>query len=156
MPCVKRCAHENRPTVLSISWGSAEKFWSQADLDSLQAAFAEAASKGITVVAAAGDSLATAGVPDRKAHVLFPASIPLVLACGGTQIALASEGSIANEEVWHDSRVGTGGGISDIFELPVIRKLPPFPSLITRARWAKDVTRMSRPWRLKIPDIGSS
>jgi kumamolisin len=108
----------NRPKVLSISWGSAEKFWAEADRNALQSAFEDAAKIGITVVAAAGDYLATAGVPGGAAHVLFPASSPLVLACGGTQIALDASTTIASETVWHDGSAGTGGGISDVFEVP--------------------------------------
>lgn len=108
----------NRPRVLSISWGSAEKFWAESDLNAVQSAFADARKKGITIVAAAGDSLATAGLLDGKAHVLFPASSPLVLACGGTQFSLDARGAIATEAAWHVGRSGTGGGISDVFEIP--------------------------------------
>lgn len=108
----------NRPRVLSISWGSAEKFWAESDRNVVQSAFADAKKKGITIVAAAGDSLATAGLLDGKAHVLFPASSPLALACGGTQITLGKSGAIAGEAVWHVGATGTGGGISDIFEIP--------------------------------------
>ncbi len=108
----------NRPRVLSISWGSAEKFWAESDRNIVQSAFADAKKKGITIVAAAGDSLATAGLLDGKAHVLFPASSPLVLACGGTQITLNKSGAIADEAVWNVGTAGTGGGISDIFEIP--------------------------------------
>lgn len=119
----------NRPRVLSISWGSAERFWTEPDRDAVESALADAARLGITVVAAAGDMLATAGVDDDgRAHVLFPASSPLVLACGGTQIVLNDDGtSVAREEVWHSGWIGAGGGISDVFELPEYQRQASIP-----------------------------
>jgi kumamolisin len=109
----------NRPQVLSVSWGSAEKFWTGSALDAVHAALADAVKLRVTVVAAAGDLLATAGIQDRAAHVLFPASSPYVLACGGTRMFLSSDGTaLESETVWNDDLTGTGGGISDIFETP--------------------------------------
>ena len=83
---------ENRPQVLSISWGSAEKYWTNQTRAAVQAALADAVTRKITVVAAAGDELATSGVSDGKAHVWFPASSPYVLGCGGTAITLGGAG----------------------------------------------------------------
>src|SRR5262249_5319099 len=119
----------NRPRVLSISWGSAEAFWKPPVRDSVESALAEAAARGIRVVAAAGDLWATAGLQDNSAHVLYPASSPQVLACGGTQLTLDATGAaLVEEEAWHENWIGTGGGISDIFDLPDYQKsvrLPP-------------------------------
>jgi kumamolisin len=109
----------NRPKVLSISWGSAEKFWSNSIRNDVNSALADASKAKVTVVAAAGDQLATDGLLDGNAHVLFPASSPYVLACGGTQLELASDGTtLLDEKVWNDGLTGTGGGISDVFEVP--------------------------------------
>jgi kumamolisin len=109
----------NRPKVLSISWGSAEKFWSDSIRKDVNSALAGASDAKVTVVAAAGDQLATDGLLDGAAHVLFPASSPYVLACGGTQLELASDGStLLDEKVWNDGFTGTGGGISDVFDVP--------------------------------------
>ena len=109
----------NRPQVLSISWGSAEKFWSDSIRDDVNSALADAFRARVTIVAAAGDLLATAGLLDGNAHVLFPASSPYVLACGGTQVELASDGTtLLDEKVWNDGFTGTGGGISDVFDVP--------------------------------------
>ena len=43
-----------------------------------------------------------------------------MLACGGTTLRLAGDGSVAEEVVWNDGTSGgsTGGGISDAFPLP--------------------------------------
>jgi len=109
----------NRPKVLSISWGSAERFWSDSIRNDVNSALADASRAKVTVVAAAGDQLATDGLLDGDAHVLFPASSPYVLSCGGTQIELASDGTtLLDEKVWNDGFTGTGGGISDVFDVP--------------------------------------
>ncbi|MBO0929804.1 S53 family peptidase [Fibrella aquatilis] len=108
----------NKPSVISISWGAAEKNWTAQSLTTFNQAFQGAAALGITVCAAAGDTGSGDGVNDGKAHVDFPASSPFVLACGGTN--LKTNGNvIISETVWHASKdSATGGGISDAFDLP--------------------------------------
>jgi kumamolisin len=107
-----------KPSVISISWGAAEKNWTPQALTSFNQAFQAAAALGITVCAAAGDTGSDDSVGDSKAHVDFPASSPYVLACGGTKLT-ASGNSISAEVVWHESKTSaTGGGISDSFDLP--------------------------------------
>ena len=119
----------NRPQLLSISWGSAEKFWTAPTREAVQAALADAVRLKVSVTVAAGDFLATGGLNDSAAHVFFPASSPYVLGCGGTIATLASNGTnIATEAVWNDGSTGTGGGISDAFPMPVYQSnvlLPP-------------------------------
>jgi kumamolisin len=110
----------NAPTIVSISWGGAESTWTQQSLTNYDDALADAATLGVTVMVAAGDSGSSDGVTDGNAHVDFPASSPHVLACGGTSVK-ASGTTIASETVWNDGTSGgsTGGGISDVFALPV-------------------------------------
>lgn len=109
----------NTPTIVSISWGGPESTWTAQALRNFDAAFADAATLGITVCVACGDNGSSDGVTDGNAHVDFPASSPHVLACGGTTLA-ASGTSIQSETVWNDGAQGgaTGGGISDSFALP--------------------------------------
>jgi kumamolisin len=108
----------NNPTVISISWGSAESEWTQQAMTSFDAAFADAAMLGITVCIAAGDGGSADGETDGNAHVDFPASSPHALACGGTTLKANGE-TIASEVVWNDPGDGaTGGGISDVFPVP--------------------------------------
>lgn len=107
----------NKPTVLSISWGSPEIYWTAPRREVVAASLADAARLRISVVAAAGDQLATCGRVDGKAHVWFPASSPYVLACGGTSIVLNGM-SIESESTWNEGNIGTGGGISDYYPLP--------------------------------------
>jgi kumamolisin len=108
----------NTPSVISISWGSAESEWTQQAMTNFDAAFADAAMLGVTVCVAAGDGGSSDGETDGKAHVDFPASSPHVLACGGTTLN-GSGATISSEAVWNDPDDGaTGGGISDVFALP--------------------------------------
>ncbi|HEY4148860.1 MAG TPA: S53 family peptidase [Chitinophagaceae bacterium] len=103
----------NRPSIISISWGSAESGWSQQALQNYNQAFMSAAALGVTITVAAGDGGSADGVTDGKAHVDFPASSPYVLACGGTKL------TTTNETVWNDGNGwATGGGISDVFPVP--------------------------------------
>lgn len=120
----------NKPSALSISWGSAEDGWSQQAIAAMGAAFADAASLGLTVCAASGDSLATDGENDGKPHVDYPASDPAVLGCGGTRITAAGD-RISEEVVWNSNGGGTGGGVSALFPLPDYQKNAGVPSVRT-------------------------
>ena len=127
-----RAVSDNEACVVSISWGSAESLWPEGMRAAAESALRAAIQKKITVVAAAGDKLALGDGKDGKAHVLYPASSPLVLACGGTEIVLDSSGNaIRDEFVWNSQNVngfeGTGGGISDIFPVPDYQKYMPLP-----------------------------
>jgi kumamolisin len=107
----------NDPSVLSISWGSAESTWTAQAMLAFDTAFQNAASLGVTVCCAAGDSGSADAVTDGRAHVDFPASAPHVLGCGGTRLD-ATGTTIAREVVWNDASGATGGGVSDQFALP--------------------------------------
>ena len=110
-----------KPSVISISWGSAEGTaggWTSSSMNAFNEAFQSAAAVGITVCAAAGDNGSKDNVNDKKVHVDFPASSPYVLACGGTLLSTNGD-TILSEVVWHEPNGGaTGGGVSDIFPLP--------------------------------------
>jgi len=109
----------NQPSVISISWGSAESQWTSQALTNFDEAFQAAAAMGVTVCCASGDNGSSDGVNDGNNHVDFPASSSFVLGCGGTTLQ-ASNGQIVNEVVWNDQPTGgaTGGGVSDVFPLP--------------------------------------
>jgi kumamolisin len=117
---------ENRPSVISISWGSPEKSWTKQAMTSFDEAFQTAAALGVTICCAAGDAGSgdenpdnSLGATDSLAHADFPGSSPFVLCCGGTRV-VASGGKIVSETVWDDDprRSATGGGVSDVFPLP--------------------------------------
>jgi kumamolisin len=109
----------NRPSVVSISWGSPESGWTQQAINGLNQALQDAGMLGITVCVAAGDGGSSDGGTDGLAHADFPASSPFALACGGTRLEATSKGA-ATETVWNDGADGgaTGGGVSDVFGLP--------------------------------------
>jgi kumamolisin len=109
----------NKPSVISISWGGAESTWTAQAKTAMDDAFQAAASMGITVCVAAGDTGSSDGVNDGADHVDFPASSPYALACGGTTLE-ASATAISAETVWNDGSTGgaTGGGISSFFPAP--------------------------------------
>ena len=107
------------PTVISISWGGAESIWSAQDRTAMNAALQAAALQGITILVAAGDSGAADGIAGGAPHVDFPASSPWVLAVGGTRL-VAKDNEIQSEIAWNSGAHGgaTGGGVSDVFDLP--------------------------------------
>jgi kumamolisin len=108
-----------KPSVISISWGSAEVNWTAQAMTALDSACQSAAALGITITAASGDNGSSDSVADGKNHVDFPASSPHVLACGGTNLQ-GSGSTITAETVWNAQPQGgaTGGGVSNIFPLP--------------------------------------
>jgi kumamolisin len=110
----------NRPSVISISWGSAESTWTAQAMQQMEQAFVAAAAMGVTVTVAAGDNGSGDGVNDGLAHVDFPASAPHALACGGTSLQLSTTGQIITETTWNDGTGGGagGGGVSVVFPVP--------------------------------------
>jgi kumamolisin len=119
---ISQAAHDavNKPTVMSISWGGPESSWSSQAVTAMQTALEDAATLGLTVTVAAGDSGSGDGVSDGQPHVDFPASSPYALACGGTKLT-ASASAIRAEVVWNETSSdegATGGGVSVLFALP--------------------------------------
>jgi kumamolisin len=106
----------NKPSIVSISWGSAESTWTAQAMTAMDDAFQAAASMGITVCVASGDNGSNDDVGGSADHVDFPASSPFALGCGGTSLR-ASKNVISSELVWNDGSGGgaTGGGISNFF-----------------------------------------
>jgi kumamolisin len=109
----------NKPSVISISWGSAESTWTDQSMTAMDEAFQAAATLGVTICVAAGDNGSSDGVTDGADHVDFPASSPYALACGGTSLT-ASTTAITSEVVWNDGAEGGagGGGVSSFFPVP--------------------------------------
>ena len=122
---VNQAIHDttNKPSVVSISWGSPEQNWTSQSINAFNDVLQSAATLGVTVCAASGDSGSTDGSSDGSNQVDFPASSPYVLACGGTHLS-ASGTSISSETVWNDGAQGGagGGGISTVFAVPAWQK----------------------------------
>jgi kumamolisin len=103
-----------KPSIISISWGQAESEWTASALDTYDALLADAASAGISVFVASGDSGASDGEPSGL-HVDFPASSPSAVGCGGT--TLRTTGEVVWNELASDQGA-TGGGFSAHFSMP--------------------------------------
>ena len=110
---------DNKPSVISISWGGPESSWTSQAMLAMDEAFQAAATLGITVCVASGDNGSSDGVTDGGNHVDFPASSPFALACGGTRL-IGTGAKISAESVWNDGANGgaSGGGVSAQFALP--------------------------------------
>jgi kumamolisin len=124
LDAIKAAIHDNqnRPSVISISWGGPEPSWTAQALQIYDQAFQEAAALGITICCAGGDDGSSDGISDGYAHVDFPASSPHVLGCGGTRLEASITG-ISRELVWNAGTMAgaTGGGISEFFALPAFQ-----------------------------------
>ena len=121
-----------KPSVMSISWGSAEDGWTGQAITAMTSAFQDAAEAGISVFAASGDGLATDGRSDGQAHVDFPASSPWVVGCGGTKLQ-ARGASRTGETVWNSNGGGSGGGLSGLFPVPTYQSGLKLPSSVNKA-----------------------
>ena len=119
-----------RPNVISSSIGSCEigEYGQGPYVRQLERTFKQAASQGMTVVAAAGDTGSTGcstgegnsgaiGIPSAG----FPSSSPWVTGVGGTNFTLDSRNRITEEVVWNNAPLEFGagtGGPSLMFRQP--------------------------------------
>ncbi|MDW5267771.1 MULTISPECIES: protease pro-enzyme activation domain-containing protein [Acidobacteriaceae] len=131
----------NKPSVISISWGSAEANWTQQSMTALDTVCQSAAALGISITVAAGDNGSSDGGTGN--NVDFPSSSPHVLACGGTTLT-GSGSTITSEVVWNEqasNEGATGGGVSNVFPLPSwqANSNVPAPSNSTGGRGVPDV-----------------
>jgi kumamolisin len=104
----------NSPSVISISWGAAEGWWTPQVLTAYDQAFEDATILGVNVFCSSGDTGSNDSGPDGNNYVDFPASSPHVTGCGGTQL-VTSENKIVSEVAWNDATGATGGGVSAHF-----------------------------------------
>lgn len=112
-----------KPSVISISWGGPESSWTQQALASFNSACQDAATLGVTVLAASGDDGSSDGTSGGTPAVDFPASSPYVLGCGGTKLQVSGS-TITGEEAWNDlseNEGATGGGVSESFGIPAFQ-----------------------------------
>ena len=117
--------------VLYTSWGTCEADTSPALVSAEQDVFEEAATYGLTVIAAAGDTGSTSCYQDDSTDsalgVRDPASQPDVIAVGGTTLTNAADA------VWNDSASASGaggGGVSGKWCMPAYQYQTPIPGLI--------------------------
>lgn len=117
---ISKAIHDatNKPSVISISWGNSESQWTPQAMQAMNRLFQDAAALGVTICCASGDRGSSDGINDNLLYVDFPASSPYVMGCGGTRLEGSAQ-TITKEVVWNEGKdSGTGGGISDVFDLP--------------------------------------
>jgi subtilase family serine protease len=109
--------------VISQSFGEGESCMASALRVATDRVFARAVSKGMTVLASSGDygagQLACTGDGYTK-QVATPASSPLVLGIGGTQLSANPAGTYLGETAWNEPRyrIAGGGGYSRLYTEP--------------------------------------
>ena len=104
------------PSVISISWGLAEIYYTNSLLTSINTLFATAVSRGINICTATGDNGSNDGVGGTGSYADFPSSSPNVIACGGTKLIcpdLVYNGN-TTETAWSSG----GGAVSAFFAKP--------------------------------------
>jgi len=114
--------------VMSTSWSCTEIYGcATATMDARHAIFASMVGQGWTLIAASGDRGATDDCNTAHIAVAYPASDPLVVAAGGTQLSLNSNGTWNAEQGWQGGQFsgacgqndgGSGGGISAYYARP--------------------------------------
>lgn len=118
-----------KPSIVSISWGGPENSWTEQSRNALNTACQDAATMGVTVLAASGDNGASDGSTNGTPTVDFPAASPYVVGCGGTKLTI-SGANIGNEVAWNELSANagaTGGGVSEVFALPDFQKSADVP-----------------------------
>ena len=120
-----------RVQVVSTSWGGCEPHFSADFMSQLATSINRMVASGGTVFAASGDNgaydCARPLVPDGQLSVDFPASVPSVVAVGGTSLSRDSGGAFT-ETGWGPAPTttsgttyagrGSGGGTSAVFARP--------------------------------------
>ena len=106
-----------RPSVLSVSWGSGESGFEPDHMKTANACFQKAALKGISIFTASGDQGTGAkggpfGFGCKKFDPTWPATSPYLTAVGGTY--LDKTGGDGTEHAW----AGSGGGFSALMDRP--------------------------------------
>ncbi|MBC7595663.1 MAG: S8/S53 family peptidase, partial [Kineosporiaceae bacterium] len=137
------------PAAISISWGQSEDAWTPQARTALDQALVDAAALGVTVTVASGDNGSSDSGTGTSTHADFPASSPHALACGGTRLdADPVSGVVASEIVWNNGlgHGATGGGISDVFALPIWQATVGVPTRSGRSgRGVPDVAAVADP-----------
>ena len=113
--CISSAVHDakSQPSVPAISWGGVESNFTAAGIAAVSAQLQAASVLGVTVFSTSGDNGSADVTIDGKAQVIYPGSDPWITCCGGTSVSNVS-GSSFTETTWKQ----TGGGISDLFDLP--------------------------------------
>jgi subtilase family serine protease len=151
---------DDRAQILSTSYGLCEavtRAITPGLIASENTVFEQAATEGISVFAASGDSGSEACKQFSKRlkelAVQDPASQPFVTGVGGTE--LTAIGPPPAERVWNDTRTGGGaggGGISSVWPMPSWQK---GPGVIGRSS-SRRPCHLTRGYCREVPDLSAS
>ena len=106
---------DNRAKVVNYSWGSCETSVTPQHKAEMDPVFSRAAAQGVNITVASGDS-GSDSCQDRTVKADWPSAHPSVVSVGGT--TLSTSGGKLSETGWN----GSGGGISDLWDLPAYQK----------------------------------
>ncbi len=110
------------PSAVSISYGDAESHFPKRALLAWDLLASRLALGGCTVLAASGDrgAYGEAGPGRPYPHVDAPASLPHILAVGGTTLTITADLERKTETGWSDTNNNgaSGGGVSLVFGRP--------------------------------------
>jgi hypothetical protein len=142
--------------VVSTSWGLCQPDDDASLIASEASVFAEAATQGQTVFAAAGDDGSTDCYDGSGSSVQLsvhdPASQPDVIGVGGTSIGASAE------TVWNDSGFADGAGGGGLSErcMPSYQDQPAIPGLITTTYSKTSSTCGTKvPYLRQVPDVAA-
>lgn len=126
------------PSIISISWGAPEIYYSSSLLNSINSLFETAVTRGINICTATGDNGSNNGVGGTGSYTDFPSSSPNVIACGGTKL-------ICPDLIYNGNTVETawsygGGAVSGFFSKPTYQN-----SLSTVRRSVPDIAMNADP-----------
>ncbi|MEM0157251.1 MAG: S8 family serine peptidase [Thermoplasmataceae archaeon] len=129
---VSDMVNSSSANIVSLSWGNQEVLLPQSEVDVYSQIYREAYLKGITVVAASGDTGSYYYAPNGTEipTVNFPSSDPYVTAVGGTSLILfdGKYSQTAWGGMYEGQSFGSGGGYSRFFSTPYWQSAPGFNS----------------------------
>jgi kumamolisin len=171
----------NSPSVISISFSEPEVLMPAAMKAALDGLIAEAATKGVTILNASGDtgsSISSIAVPsigfvNDLALTNYPGCSPGVLTCGGTTI-FSKDGKMVDEVAWNTlgdlfivaksptpppqppANLGaTGGGASIVYAQPTYQDHAEVPRATNhRSVWRAEAVQSSLQSSSPVPDYG--
>ena len=127
-----------KPTILSVSWGAPEIYFSNSVLTNFNTLLQAATNQGVNVCVATGDNGSNNGVGGSGNYTDFPSSSPYVTAVGGTR--LVSPTLVYNAQTIETAWTYGGGAISAAFPKPA------YQSAITASgRSVPDVAAVADP-----------
>jgi len=111
-----------KPSILSVSWGAPEIYFSNTLLTNINNLLQSAASQGINICTASGDYGSNNGVGGSGSYTDFPSSCPYVTAVGGTTLvcpSLVYANNTTSETAWSSG----GGAVSSAFPRPIYQTI---------------------------------